>query len=190
MLEFFENIDVAFFYFINSTIACSYFDKFFPFITNLNNWVLVYVIMFGWLFLKGGKKGWITASALAVAVFVTDHYIVDFLKEEIARIRPCHVLDYVRLLVPCGGGKSFPSAHAANNFAAAAVLAHSYIRYKWVFYVIAFLIAFSRVYVGVHYPSDIIAGGLIGFGIGFLVIYLLDKLRDLKNIIRKRPKID
>jgi len=189
MIEFFENIEVALFYFINSTISNSYFDKFFPFITNLNNWILVYVLLFGWLFLKGGKRGWITASALALAVFVTDHYVIDFIKEEVARLRPCHVLDYVRLLVPCGAGKSFPSAHAANNFAAAAVLAHSYSKYKWVFYIIAFLIAFSRVYVGVHYLSDIIAGGLIGFGIGFLMVYMLDKLRSIRSILRSKREL-
>lgn len=181
MSEFFINIDIAVFHFINSAIANSYFDSFFPFITNLNNWILVYVLMFGWLFLKGGKRGWITASALAIAIFVTDHIVVDFIKEEVARLRPCHVLDYVRLLVPCGGGKSFPSAHAANNFAAAAVLSFSYSKFKWVFYIIAFLIAFSRVYIGVHYPSDIIAGGIIGFAIGFIVISLLSKLRNLKR---------
>ncbi len=186
MLEILENIDIAVFYFINSTIANSYFDTFFPFITNLNNWVMVYILMFGWLFLKGGKKGWITASALAIAIFVTDHYVIDFLKESVDRLRPCHVLDYIRLLVPCGGGRSFPSAHAANNFAAAAVLAHSYSKYKVIFYSIAFLIAFSRVYVGVHYPSDIIAGGLIGIIIGFVVIYLLDKIRLLKSLARNK----
>jgi undecaprenyl-diphosphatase len=186
MIEFFENIDVAIFYFINSTIANSYFDKFFTFITNLNNWILVYVLLFGWLFIKGGKRGWIAASALAVAVFVTDHYVIDFLKEEVARLRPCHVLEYIRLLVPCGPGKSFPSAHAANNFAAAAVLAHSYSRYKWVFYIIAFLIALSRVYVGVHYPSDIIAGSIIGFGVGYVVIFVLDKIRNIKWMMRKK----
>ena len=133
--------------------------------------------MFAWLFMKGGKKGWITASAIAIALFLADHFLIDFLKHEVARLRPCHVLDYVRSLVPCGVGKSFPSAHAANNFAVAAVLAYSYRQYKWVFYTIAFLIAFSRVYVGVHYPSDVIVGSFIGFAIGFIVITLLTKLR-------------
>lgn len=178
MFEFLESIDIAIFYFINGEISNTYFDKFFPFITNLNNWILVYVIMFGWLFMKGGRKGWITASAIAIVVFLTDHFVIDFLKEEFSRLRPCQVLDYVRILIPCGAGKSFPSAHAANNFAVATVLAYSYRQYKWIFYTIALLIAFSRVYVGVHYPSDVIVGSAIGFVMGFIVITLLTKLRN------------
>jgi undecaprenyl-diphosphatase len=168
-------MDTNLFYFINSTIANPVFDKMMPFITEVSSWLLLYIFFISFLLWKGGTKGRIAVLALAVVILITDQVSSHIIKELVGRLRPCHELDGVRLLVGCGGGKSFPSSHAANNFAAAVVLSFFYKQYKWIFFTIASMVALSRVYIGVHYPLDIIGGAIIGTIFGLIVI-LITKL--------------
>ncbi len=182
MLNFLLNLDIYLFRLINNVLINPLFDKFFPFITEVDSWILVYIVGFWYLFFKSGKIGKLTAFTLIITIIVSDQLSSTFLKEWFGRIRPCHVLDNVRLLVDCGGGKSFPSSHAVNNFAAAFVITYFFKKNYIFFYLIAFLMAYSRVYVGVHYPSDVIVGAII---IGFLMTKLITKLEQLiskKNI--------
>ena len=119
-----------------------------------------------------------------------DEFNSFLLKDLFSRLRPCQVLDNVRLLMPCGGGKSFPSSHAANNFAAAVVLSYFYKQYKWVYFSFAITISYSRVYVGVHYPFDVFGGIIFGVGIGLLFVYLWKIISEkwLINIIKPENK--
>lgn len=185
MLNFLLNLDIYLFRLINNVLINPLFDKFFPFITEVDSWILLYIIGFWYLFFKSGKIGKLTAVTLIITIIVSDQFSSTFLKEWVGRIRPCHVLDNVRLLVDCGGGKSFPSSHAVNNFAAAFVITYFFKKNYILFYLIAFLMAYSRVYVGVHYPSDVIIGAIIGIIIGFLITKLTTKFEQLiskKNI--------
>ncbi|MBM2815343.1 MAG: Membrane-associated phospholipid phosphatase [Ignavibacteria bacterium] len=175
MLQYLVLIDREIFYFFNHTMSNYLFDIFFPFITNSKNWMPVYILMFLWLFIKGGKNGRICGITLLLTAVVSDQTSSHLLKELIGRIRPCHVLPDVHLLVPCGGGKSLPSSHAVNNFAAAYVLTYYYKNLRILFYTIATLVALSRVFVGVHYPADIAFGALWGLLIGFLMVYTVNK---------------
>lgn len=175
MLEFLYSIDVAIFFFINHTLANPVFDLIMPIVTDLNKQkpvILVIVLIVVWIMWKGGKKGRITIGLLIITVIISDQVNSTFLKEIFNRVRPCRVLDGVRMLVDCGGGKSFPSSHAVNNFAGAFIISHFYKSQRWYWYAFAAFVAFSRTYVGVHYPSDIVAGAFVGLGIGFTVIYL------------------
>ena len=173
MIEFLYSIDVSVFFFINHTISNSVFDWLMPFITDINKnkpilaLIAVFIMYVLW---KGGKTGRITIGLLIFTILISDQFNSSFLKELFGRIRPCRALDGVRMLVDCGSGLSFPSSHAANNFAGATVIAHFYQRQKWYWFAFAALVAFSRPYVGVHYPSDIIAGSIVGFGIGMIAI--------------------
>ncbi|TAL67889.1 MAG: phosphatase PAP2 family protein [Bacteroidetes bacterium] len=185
MIEFLQSIDTWLFHLVNSGLSNSVFDKIMPFITTNSNWTLVYVFLFSWLLWKGGRNGRICVIVLIVTIVIADQVNSSLLKEWIARSRPCHTLSDINLLVPCGGGKSMPSSHAVNSFAAAIVLAHYYKHYFWVWFGIAIAVSFSRVYVGVHYPFDIIAGA----GFGILVGYLVIKLETLiENQFLKRKK--
>lgn len=186
MLEFLNNLDIAVFHFFNSTIANPLFDKLFPFITHLNNWILLYVFFIGWMLWKGGKAGRICVITLFLGIFLSELISSNWIKELVARDRPCHVLSDIRLLVDCGPGKSLPSTHAVNMFASAVILSFYYRQYRWIFFTVASLVAFSRVYIGVHYPFDIIFGACLGALIGYAIIKPVDLIiNTLINIIKK-----
>jgi membrane-associated phospholipid phosphatase len=180
MLEILQNIDTQVFYFLNHNLANPLFDKFFPFITEVKHWILVYIFSIFLLIFYGGRTGRIFALALILTIIASDQLSSNFLKGLFDRIRPCHTLEDVRLLINCGPGKSFPSSHAVNNFAAAAVMFVFYRKYAIWGFVMAFLMAFSRVYVGVHYPLDVLAGSIIGFAVGYAIAYALYTLSNKK----------
>ncbi len=176
MAEFFYQIDVSLFYFINHTISNTLFDKFFPFITEVKNWYIAYIILFLLLITKGGRTGRIAAVVFLILIIATDQFSSAFLKHLIGRVRPCNVLSDVRILVTCTQSFSFPSSHAVNNFAAAMFFSKIYAKFKWVFFSVATLLALSRPYVGVHYPSDIIGGALIGTVSGYIFAFAMMKI--------------
>ncbi len=187
MAHFLYSIDVQIFYFINHTLANPVFDKFFPFITNFNNWIIVYVIFWFFLFIYGGRKGRIAAIGILLLITASDQLSSNLLKNLFERIRPNNVLPDVRLLVGATSSYSFPSSHAVNNFAIATFLAKIYPKYKWMLFTIASLVAFSRPYVGVHYFSDILAGAVIGAFLGYIFALLIIKIN---NYFDSRKKLN
>jgi undecaprenyl-diphosphatase len=179
MVDFFYSIDVSIFYFFNHTLSAPFLDKFFSIITNVNNWYIAYVILLAIAFIKGGRTGRIAVIGIILLIIVTDQVSHKIIKEIFQRIRPCHVLPNVLTPLGCTGTYSFPSNHAVNNFAAAVFFGMLYPGMRWIFYITAFLVAISRVYLGLHYPSDILAGALIGIFAGFIFGYLALKIDNL-----------
>lgn len=167
MTEVLYSIDLAVFYFLNHTIANPLFDKFFVFITEVKNWYLAYAILLGILVIKGGKKGRIAALLLIIVIAVSDQLSSFVMKNLFGRIRPCNALSDARILTGCTSSFSFPSSHAVNNFAVSVYFYYIYPNLKWALFISAALIAISRVYVGRHYPSDILGGAIIGSAIGY-----------------------
>ena len=183
MLQSLINIDKSIFSFFNSTISNPIFDVFFPIITNQDIWTIPILIGVIILSIKGGKRGKISSAILVIAIILADYSSAQILKPFFQRLRPSHeLIDGIRLLVPKGGKYGFVSSHAANIFAAATVLSYFYIKYKKLFFTIAVLVAFSRVYVGVHYPADIFFGSLLGYGLAWIVLtaWIMIKMRNLK----------
>lgn len=179
MSEIFISVDRSLFHFINWTLGNSVFDILMPFLTDLNKTLLGKILAGSiWILLvwKGGKKGRLVAFFLIPLIVLSDQLSSSIVKKIITRPRPCHTIDGVRmvenirLLVDCGSGFSFPSSHAVNNFAAASYFSYFYRRWTWAFCTFAALVAFSRVYVGVHYPSDIVGGAIIGVMCGILIV--------------------
>ena len=181
MIEFLYGIDVALFRFINQTLANPVGDFLWPLITDYDRQLPIRILLIGawvWLLWKGGIRGRTAALLVIPLIFLSDQLSSTVIKGLINRPRPCHVIDGaqvlqgIHLLVDCGGGKSFPSSHAVNNFAIATLFAWYYSRWKWWFYGWAALVAISRPAVGVHYPSDILGGAIIGTSVALLLIYL------------------
>jgi len=180
-MDIFYSIDLAIFYLFNHTISTGFFDKFFSLLTNVNNWYITYIILLGLLFFKGGRVGKISVLGILILITITDQTSHKILKELFERARPCNVLSDALTPLGCTGSYSFPSNHAVNNFAAAAFFTKLYPRYKSVLFITASLVALSRVYLGLHYPSDIIAGAGIGFVFGYFGGLLLLKIDDMIN---------
>ena len=174
MSEVLYGIDVAVFRFLNQMIANPVFDLLMPFLTDLNKQpIILFLVGAGLIALavKGGVMGRTTVILLILTILLSDQLNSSVIKHLFTRIRPCHVLNDVHLLVGCGSGYSFPSSHAVNNVAAATVLSYFYRKWLWAFMTFAGVVAFSRVSVGVHYPFDILAGAVLGVVIGVLVLF-------------------
>jgi undecaprenyl-diphosphatase len=115
-------------------------------------------------------------------LFLSDKISSAFIKEWVGRLRPCAeingvpIVQGIHMLVECGPGRSFPSSHAVNNFAVGTLFSYYYPKWKWGFLGWASLVALSRPAVGVHYPSDILGGALIGSAVSLLVIWTWQNL--------------
>ncbi len=184
LLEWLDQIDRSILYIINDTLANPIFDLFFTTITNEHLWAIPVLIGLLALIVRGGRRGQIAAVLVLIAASVTDATVVQIIKPAIGRLRPSHALgDTINLLVPKGGRYGFLSAHAANIFAVTTVLSYFYKQWKKPLLFLAFSVALSRVYVGVHYPGDVLFGGLFGYGMAWLVItlWVLLKMRELKR---------
>lgn len=184
MIDALYSVDVWLFYAVNHGLSNPVFDLLLPLITTTRWWYPVYVLGVGYLLVRGwqqrstedGKNLLWCVALLLFSVAVLDQASHRLLKEVISRPRPYLVLGDVYHLVGSGGG-SFPSNHAMNNAAAAVILSRFFPRQWWIFWSIAATIAFSRVYCGVHYPSDVLGGAVIGACAGFLFLAAAQRLR-------------
>jgi len=171
MVDFLYSVDLSIFYFINHTIQNPLFDKFFPFITEVKHWHITFVLLWCVSFFKGGRKGKVAAIGAIFVIIAADQISSSLIKNLVQRIRPCNALPDVHLLVGCTGSFSFPSSHAVNNFAIATFFYKFFPKLKYPLFITAFLVALSRPYCGVHYPSDIFLGGIIGALIGYIMYF-------------------
>ena len=184
MLEAIQQIDLALFKFINVNLGNPLFDAILPLCREKWFWMPVYWFLAAFFWVNfGTKKGWIFIIGLVLSVGVADFMSSTIIKKNVQRIRPCNdiaLVDQIQERVPCGGGYSFTSSHAANHFAVATFLIGVLGGFaRWLRPVAltwAGLIAFSQVYVGVHYPFDVLCGALLGAGIGYVVGWLVGRL--------------
>lgn len=163
-----EAIDRAIFVLINTTLRHVFLDQLMPFVTDKWNFVVPVVLVVFYLLTKGGQQGRLIVGGAILLVVCADGS-ATVLRSYFQRVRPCQTLEGVRLLVGCSDSFSFPSNHATNAFALAAFFATYYRQRAVLLFVIAVLVGYSRIYVGVHYPTDVLAGAFLGvaFGLAF-----------------------
>ena len=163
------------------------FDFLMPWISNKYVWIPLYALLLYWM-LKHKQGKWVfTLLAVGILIYLSDQLASGFLKPTVERLRPCYdpeIADQVHLLKGCGGQYGFASSHASNSFAIAIfcwLLLRQHVRYIWLLIPWAALVAYSRIYLGVHFPGDIIMGGLIGLGTAQLMYFLLKKVSHAKT---------
>jgi undecaprenyl-diphosphatase len=171
-LQWFIRLDVRLFYLLNGRAQNPVLDFVMPILTTLNYWRIPIIILAVGLLIFGKKRGRIAVLLLVLGITLSDQVCNSVLKPLVGRIRPCNVLENVHLLVGCTRAFSFPSSHATNIFAGMSIFSFVYPRLKIGFFVIAVLVAYSRVYVGVHYPFDVVAGAAVGIACAVTVIVL------------------
>lgn len=180
MLQFFDSIDKALFLFLNTKLANPAFDLFFPFITNKYTWIPVWLGLIIFLIWKYKKRGAWAVFLIILAVGSSDMVGHRVLKKGIKRVRPCNALEEVHLTVRRSSGYSMPSNHAANFFAVATLLSMFFVRYRKWFFLIAFLVAYSRIAVGVHYPFDAMMGALLGYAMARIFHFIFSRFKSIE----------
>ena len=167
MMSTFYNWDAGLYKLINHGNSNAFFDFLMPIITDKYTWIPLYVLILIFFIYKFRKYAFIPIIGLALSVGASDYITSGIIKPNVNRVRPCNVEELkANILAPCRNSPSFPSSHAANHFAIALFLsffiAKKWNWVNWLFFIWAFAIAYSRVYVGVHYPFDVTMGALIG----------------------------
>jgi undecaprenyl-diphosphatase len=168
-----ENIDTGLFHLFNTTLTAPFLDLLVTVISKKGVFLGLAAIAAALFFFLGGRDvKWSVMLGLSV-LFISDATSM-VLKDFFARTRPCHALEGVRLFAECGASYSFPSSHASNVFAVMVLLTARYPAWAAAFLAAAFIVAWSRVYGGVHYPLDVLAGALLGSALAACV-FVLDK---------------
>ncbi len=180
--------DGMWFHFINRSLQNPVFDLTMPWITELGSGGAVWLFVMFLLALSGRgeyrKMAFLGTVALVLSWLLSD----EALKFLFARPRPFIHFSDVRLLVAGPHQYSFPSGHTATAFAAATALLRKNSKIGAAALVLALLIGFSRVYVGVHYPLDIVGGIVLGGGVGWLVVSIEPVLDKTVALAKKKIK--
>ena len=193
MLHQIQEVDTQVFLALNG-LHTPWADTFMYWVTQRNTWLPLYALLVIWLIWQYKQRAAGMIASLILTIVVADQTASTLLKPNIQRLRPCHVAylqNKVHLVVEsCGGTYGFASSHAANSFglamavwlicSTASLTFSEQKKYLWCFFPWAALVSYSRIYVGVHYPFDVLAGALIGCGAAYLSVWTVQKLLTLR----------
>ena len=170
-----STIDSDLFLFLNGLHA-DWMDKVMVFLTDMWAWVPLYLLLIFWAVKQYGKRCWWVFVAVALVVLCSDQLASHVCKPVFQRLRPCYnpgLQDLIHLPKGMAGGQyGFVSSHAANTFAIATFLTPVLKKFNpWtaiVLFLWAVVSSYSRIYIGYHYPGDILCGALLGALIGLI----------------------
>lgn len=175
--------DFTAWYYINTQWVNGFFDWLMPFLRNQWTWAPLYLFLLIFMPLNYGRKGWMWCVFFLLTFAIGDYISASVIKPYYLRLRPCnnpYIQDVVHLLVPCGSGLSFPSSHATNHFGMgifALVTMGRHYRWVWPAALLwACSISYAQVYVGVHFPGDVLAGAVLGVVAGLLTGYAYNRI--------------
>jgi len=179
MIDSILAMDESLYVFINSHLSNGLFDFILVPLRHKLFWVPLYLFLISFIIHNYLKKSWLVFLGIIITMVLSDTMSSKVIKKSVKRIRPCHMEQLTPVKrVPCSNGFSFTSSHATNHFALGTFffLLFSFTAYRFLFLVWAGVISFAQVYVGVHYPVDVICGALLGILIGFISFKFLQFL--------------
>ncbi|MEN5193168.1 phosphatase PAP2 family protein [Sphingobacterium faecium] len=184
MIDQIVHIDQEFFLAINQGLSNPIFDWLLPILRNPYTWAPLYLFLVIFFIKTYGKTG-ILIVVMTLATFgASDAVSSHLIKKSIKRVRPCNDIVFkqeVNIRVRCGSGFSFTSSHATNHFALAffwiVLFRRKWKHAMWLCITWATLISISQIYVGVHYPFDILCGAILGILIGLAMGYIFKKIK-------------
>jgi len=192
-----QSVDTRLIFLVNQGTANGLFDVLMPALSEQGYLLVLPFILL--LFLQAAQKRNEQGKTFIAVAFWTvliaycaiscAGWMEEILKVSTARVRPCRALEGIRLITTCPSSYSMPSGHAISSFACALpffYLTREYLAMMWRWYpiVLAALIAFSRIYLGAHYPTDVLVGAFLGTLIG-LILSVLFQVIAIKAIMRK-----
>lgn len=184
MIESIQQFDTNLFLKINRGLSNPFFDWLLPLMRNPYFWSPLYVFIIAFCIIQYKKIGYYIVGVLLLTVSLSDLTASRIIKPYVGRLRPCNESTLVNEIVTrvhCGTGYSFPSAHATNHFAIAVFLIGIfYSRWKPILPIglaWASIISFSQIYVGVHYPVDVMVGTILGILIGYVCAKIFKTLQ-------------
>lgn len=171
-----EYWDQTFFLTINRDGSNSFFDTVMPWVREPNFWAPLYIFLIAFAAYNFKWKGWMWILMAIATVSFSDTVSSHWLKNWFERLRPCQDPFFSRYIAfrvsYCPSSFSFTSSHAANHFAMATYIYTTtktmFGKWMQLFFVWAFIVSYAQIYVGVHYPLDVMGGTLVGFGIGYI----------------------
>lgn len=187
MLDTLLKWDTQLFLFLNG-LHSPFWDPIMVFASGKLTWLPLYLLL---IYFIARKHRWTTIwwlVAITLVIVATDQISVGLFKNVFQRLRPCHtpeLQDLIHLVGRCGGQFGFVSSHAANTFGVAVFLSLLFSK-KWVTYSLliwAAFVSYSRIYLGVHFPGDVLCGAILGAGIGISIWlpanYFINKKKSL-----------
>ena len=191
-METLSQYDSDLFLYLNG-LHVDWMDKVMVLITNMWVWFPLYLLLIYWTMKQYGRRCWWVFFAVGLVVLCTDQLASHVCKPLFQRLRPCYNTDFQYLIyLPkglAGGRYGFVSSHAANTFGVATFLTPVLKKYRpWmaiVLFLWAVISSYSRIYIGFHYPGDILCGALLGTLIG-LIFWKLFQLVVVRKVWRSK----
>ncbi len=188
MLEKLIELDTQLFLYLNG-LHSPFWDTIMWYISATGTWIPLYVLIVFFIFKEYNLKGFVPLVFLVLVILLADKISVHGFKFVFERLRPSHnpeIEDLVHIVRDYRGGSfGFVSSHAANTFGLASFSSLLFVNKKYTrfIYIWAAIVSYSRIYLGVHYPGDILGGAVLGWLIGYLVFKGYELVN--KNYIKK-----
>ncbi|HEX9948943.1 MAG TPA: phosphatase PAP2 family protein [Thermodesulfobacteriota bacterium] len=175
-MNWFVDIDTALLRLLNLQWTHPFLDRVIPVFSHFDQWKIPLIVLLLIIVIRERLKGVLIVIGLGLTILLSETMCTMAVKEIVDRIRPCHIHEWVRLIEGyCPKSPAFPSSHATNITAGITYLALFFPRWLFVMVPFALLVGYSRVYLGVHYPLDVVGGAILGAGCGWAVFFVLKK---------------
>ncbi len=185
-----KSLDYLIFSKVNGEWHNPFLDTVLPFLRQSYLWIPFYLFLAIFVPLNFKRSGWYWCLCFILTAILSDYISSTLIKGTVLRLRPCQdplLMQHIRLLTNyCPGNSSFTSSHATNHFAAAMYIFTTFkkpVSKGWaLLFLWAFIISYTQVYVGIHFPADVIGGALAGLLIGYLPATFFNKEIGLQHL--------